>query len=54
MPSSIEAGLGAIGAACADIANARPTADARIKVRISVSAKENSARHYWLVAANKS
>jgi hypothetical protein len=35
--SSIEVGLGARGAACADVAEAKPTAIARINARISVS-----------------
>src|SRR6516165_7940827 len=39
-PSSIETGLGARGAACADATKARPTADARIKARIAVSRKK--------------
>jgi hypothetical protein len=37
VPNSIEAGLGAKGAACADVAKARPPANAKIIARISVS-----------------
>jgi hypothetical protein len=40
MPSSIETGLGAKGAACAEAEKARLTADARINPRISVSIGE--------------
>jgi putative ABC transport system substrate-binding protein len=52
-PSSIETGLGARGAACADATKARPTADARIKARIAVSRKKPT-RQFSGMAANKS
>ena len=39
-PSSIEAGLGASGAACVDATKARPPASATINARISVSIGE--------------